>query len=373
MTSKTYFAGSGPSAPTPRRAIPRRVQHRFDPSGLPTWIPDDPSLPESLRGLWYRAEQTFGIEFELAREDGQVLKPEDPEWRRVAAALLDAIRGATSACAPAPLVEYAGAESGVRKDSSVWNVEYDSSVGWEVTSPILADAIGYREVHDVCEALQRRAAALGLSLSSRTGTHIHLGWDSNLECLKRAVRLVSLAEPALATLVAPSRLVLFKDGAYRFNEPNPYCGPLSSRVSERAVARWQTMADVQHTVSENNDRYVTFNLRSFFTLRTVEVRMHSGTIEARKVLLWVSLWQQLLWAASVDRPVPAMTHREVIEPSGDIVAFARTWLPSSKDAAQQALLRRLAARREEIVELWRQHPQLKAKGWHRYAATWEQA
>ena len=63
-----------------------------------------------------------------------------------------------------------------------------------------------------------------------------------------------------------------------------------------------------------------------------------------------------------------MPDTEVIEPSEDIVALARTWLFPSEPLQQQAFFARLTKRREEIVSVWRKSPAL-----HRWAAraeTW---
>ncbi len=78
--------------------------------------------------------------------------------------------------------------------------------------------------------------------------------------------------------------------------------------------------------------------------------MHSGTLDAMKILLWVSLWQQLLWAASHRQQIDNVPDCKVIIPDGDIVALAEKYLPDARQPQQKLLLHRLAARRLEIVD-----------------------
>ena len=64
INAKTHFKGAGVSASTQKyiqQTNGRNQHHGFDPNGLAVTIPDDPSFPESIRGLWLRRGQTFGI------------------------------------------------------------------------------------------------------------------------------------------------------------------------------------------------------------------------------------------------------------------------------------------------------------------------
>jgi polygalacturonase len=71
----------------------------------------------------------------------------------------------------------------------------------------------------------------------------------------------------------------------------------------------------------------------------------SGTLDGGKILLWVSLWQQILWAASAHDVVPDEGPRHTITPHGDIIEFAHRWLPNAADPAQQRFIGRLRQRR----------------------------
>ncbi len=98
--------------------------------------------------------------------------------------------------------------------------------------------------------------------------------------------------------------------------------------------------------------------------------MHHGTLEARKILLWVSLWQQILWAAANRSWVAEVPDVPVIMPFGDITKLAQDYLPDARQPQQTTFLRRLAARRSDIVsEQWRRSPDLAS--WIGLAQQWQ--
>jgi superfamily II DNA or RNA helicase len=365
-TAQRYFTGSGlgdeppPSAVLRTSSRSRARVHGFDPRGAPTWIPEHPDLPESVRGLWYREGQTFGIEFELTTLSGQVPALNQAWWQ-----IAETIRSRLAAALPGRVANqvifgYAGGGvEGNSKDSSVWNVEYDASAGWEVTSRVLSNLEGFVEVDVACRVLDELAAQLELRVSHKTGTHVHIGWlGQDVGEVKRAIQLTRLFEPALGTLVAPSRLVKFsEEHGYDTSQPNAYCKPVSAVFSRRTLDGVRSLEDIWRIAESRESRYVTFNVRPLSSLHTVEVRLHNGTIEARKILLWVSLWQQILWAAAHRSPIPDVTDSTVINPQGDIIILAQKWLPDARQPQQKMLLHRLATRRAEIVEeQWKRNP-----------------
>lgn len=347
----TRVAAAGPR-PT------RRSAHAYDPTGAPTWISgttgDDP-----IAGLWYQQNQTFGIELELTGVDGVPARP-DQNWQRIAEGLRRALatRLGADRVAPNVLTEHHG--SAGEKDLRVWNVEWDGSAGWEVTSPVLANEEGYREVVAACAALDAVAGGLGLKVSHRTGLHVHLGWGGrSVEQVKRAISLWRLFEPALATLVAPSRIARFSNGRYDVAEANEYTLPISTAISSEELARAASVNDLLRAAERSGaTRYVTLNLLPLATINTVEIRLHNGTLEAEKILRWVSLAQQILWAACVERPIPLVADTSVLAPTGDIVSLAREYLPDARQPAQRRFIDGLVRRRAEILAIWRSHPEL---------------
>jgi hypothetical protein len=387
-TAKKFFSGAGlgtpPVAPSVQPAGARVVagapahgstpSHRYDPTGAPTWIPDDESVPAAMRGLWFRKGQTFGFEIELT--DGTVADPSTlhrtERWGYAADLILEALADALPGLvAPRSYEDYMG--QGGAKSHEVWNVEFDGSAGWEVTSRVLEGEAGYAEVVKAADAIDRVTKTLGLKVNYRTGLHVHLAWTARHPSeLRTFLRLARLFEPGLASLVAPSRIVAFHQGDYQRGEPNQYCRPLATVVKGEHLGPsfgWDTM---HRLFSGQDSRYLTVNpkplLRTDGGTPTIEIRMHGGTTEARKMLLWLSLWQQILWAASSCSSVPDVPDRTFLEPDGDIVAMAKAYLPSANQPGQQVFLRKLAERRAEIAQGWPSIPEL--AGWSAYAGRW---
>lgn len=389
-TAKTFFSGAGMGAPVPAPAgsgtvSPSPAQapavqgsaraHRYDPTGAPTWIPDDESVPAAMRGLWFRKGQTFGFEIEVT--DGSVANPAALKgtlrWRDAANAIREALTTALPGrVAPHVYEDYMG--QGGDKSHEVWNVEFDASAGWEVTSRVLEGEAGYAEVVTAADTIDRILVPLGLKVNYRTGLHVHLAWTARHPAELRAfLRLARLFEPGLATLVSPSRIMAYQGGRYLRGEPNPYCRPLASVVKAEHLGLsfgWDTM---HRLFTEQDSRYLTVNprplLRTDGATPTIEIRMHGGTTEARKMLLWLSLWQQVLWAASICPTVPDVPDRAALCPDGNIVAMAKAYLPSASQPGQQTFLRKLTDRRAEIVQGWTAHPELAS--WADFAARWD--
>lgn len=344
-------------------------RHEFDPAGALTWVPASSSIPEALHGLWYRQGQTFGIELELTPKSGPVPRVESAQWMDTAQAIAKALKHVLPTRAHGAVYrDYHGSVGD--KDVSRWNVEYDSSAGWEVTTRVLKDLPGFVEVEAACRALDAVAAERGLTVNARTGTHVHLGWrGKDIEEIKRAIGLVRLFEPALASLVAPSRIASFKGGQYDTRQPNEYCRPVSSVFSDRTLRSLTSMAELKRITNEEDARYVTFNLRPLGDIQTVEVRMHHGTLSAQKILLWVSLWQQLLWAAAHPRrELEPVADVSVLRPNRDLIELAEQYLPPVEQMGQPQFFAALRKRRAEIVEQWKRAPELAA--WVSESATW---
>lgn len=381
VTAVKFFAGAAGAperAPAADRVVDAGGQavRLFDPKGAPTWIPDQETQPPALRGLWYRQRQTFGIEFELTSNDFSEDMPEQ-DWLRIAREVLRELE--TTLPGRVAREPYLDPRDPTR-DHSFWNLVWDSTAGWEVTTPRLADEAGFNEVVIACAALERVAERLNLRVNHRTGTHIHLGWQStDLEELKRAILLARLFEPAVATLVSPSRLVHFDGATYHLERPNEWCKPVSTVYPATRVARAHRHEDLYDMSAPHEARYVSFNIKPLYSQETVEVRLHGGTIEASKILLWVSLWMQILWAAG-NRPnlwskivqvvtsrsaVREVADRDVIVPDGDVMKLAREFLPSVQQAT---FLRRLDERRRAILEIWRGRAELQP--WVRYGEQW---
>ena len=152
--------------------------------------------------------------------------------------------------------------------------------------------------------------------------------------------------------------------------PSTDCKPISTIFSEPTISAARSTAELHSHAANFESRYVSFNIRPLVeNCDRVEVRLHSGTTDAAKILPWLSLWQQILWIATQDHiPIPIVPDSAVIHPSGDIVALAKSLpLPGADDA----FLRRLDQRRNEVASLWQRTAEL--QGWTRYPVAWHPA
>lgn len=286
-----------------------------------------------IAGFDLQPLQTFGVELEITRDDFDGRPP--PDWMEVARGLLAAIPSRHRARRPHP-------EYHPRKSHSVWNVEWDGSCGWEVTSRILSGAAGFYEVVEVCRALDEYAGKVGLRVNARTGTHVHLGWKATARTLERLMVLVACFEGALHTLVAPSR------------SRNRFCRPVRAALPRlRALgplARWQGY------FGDPRRRYLAVNPANLFgAYGTIEVRLHSGTLDGQKVLAWLSLWMRILETARSRRPLPDPPFSPgdlPLEsgPHGDVRTLAQFVRTGAK------LSDYLVRRRAVIMERWLERP-----------------
>ncbi len=359
LTGRDFLPARRPSERM-KPVLERRVvhdQHAFDDTASAHWTPDASLIPGPVADLWYRRGQTFGVEFELTREGfRQDERPDD--WPEVAQAIEDA------------LVEEFGSDlvGGVFEghqlpDSSFdkWWVHWDSTAGWEVTTPILSGREGFETLHAACEVLGRVKDELGLHLNHRTGTHVHFGWApvDDLEMIRRGILLARAWEPTAANLVAPSRVHEYVGwdnelgrNVYDFDEPNVYCEPIS-KVFPKRILEHDAEDDLLDALEDRENRYVSVNFtRTVGTNNsTVEVRLLNGTLDAGKIALWISLWQQILFSArSATVEIPVTPDVDIIERHNDLASMASE-LPAIKQG-RSSFLERLMAREAEVDELW---------------------
>ena len=310
----------------------------------------------ALDGLELQPAQSFGVEFEITRSGfrgGE--KPAD--WTEVAGALLAAIENVAGRGKVARRPMQDGHDP--RKSHQVWNVEWDGSCGWEVTSRVLRGEEGIRELHDVARGVDRAATELGLTVDYRTGTHVHLGWgEPTLERLRLLHRWVAFMEPALYSLVAPSRF------------GNGYCKSIRSHWKK--LRRIRTLGGWEKHFEPEGARYLVVNSGSLFSsLGTLEVRMHSGTLEGPKILTWISLWMRLLDAVDrgVEPPEDVTTGRAKAlsaDLEGDVVRIL------ARLGAGHQLLAALDARRRDVVGNRWKKIRSRAKGAKAALAAWDE-
>lgn len=301
------FFGSAPVRPGARGIA--REEHEFEQS---SFIPMP--LVEGYRiieGLDIAENQTFGIEFELGtvNQDNRYLEEKAEQ-------LLSLLREASI-----PTAERRSWRT--TADYRVWNVVRDSSCGLEIVSRILKGPEGFVEVMDMTRKLRPLLADLDLKLDSRTGTHVHLGWTLHSRAANRLLDIVAYYEPALMSLVPPSR------------HENQYARSIRSLTNRHwRMATKYCLVNLMHLEGAK---------------KTVEARLHSGTMNGAKILTWISLWMRILakaqhYRASIPE-VPAVNgHRFSTGPDSSVKELA------SFVEASETLRLRLMMRRWELAE-----------------------
>lgn len=154
----------------------------------------------------------------------------------------------------------------------------------------------------LCQSLNEHQA----TVNSSCGFHVHV--DARDLCwldIKKVTRLWSIVEPALFGMVPPSR---------QHNQYTVPCAAKFERIfgkqrSEQAVenrvavAEYGSVREYQAckrnhywgTSGDPRSRYAALNLHSWVYRGTLEIRLHNGTTDARKIKNWT-----LLCAGLVD-------------------------------------------------------------------------
>jgi hypothetical protein len=174
-----------------------------------------------------------------------------------------------------------GIVSGKWKASSDGSINVANMQGVEFVSPVLRGADGLDNVAIAVE----RIHAMGAKVNRTCGVHVHVAFPTNdLAAVRRLVHLVAHWESALyATTGTKSR------------EQNSYCR--SIKTPSMRAARYGSMGDVRTAVMSN--RYHTLNLMPILTgsQPTVEFRVFSGSVNAKKIVAWTMLALAIVEAA----------------------------------------------------------------------------
>jgi hypothetical protein len=216
---------------------------------------------------------------------------------------------AAAAITAAGLVCYA--ESYNHQTRGHWKVISDSSVfsttgmcreaGCEVVSPVLCGEQGMAQLEKVCKALE----AAGAKVNKTCGMHVHVGAaDLNAKQVRNVVKTWVKYEDSTNLLVSESRRGYDTTGYL----PSYYCRDnvrtlAFGQYSESDVANVElcrqmfNQIDACKTIDQLTDlfgghdgtytRYHKLNLASYYRHRTIEVRCHQGTVNARKATEWV--------------------------------------------------------------------------------------
>ena len=185
----------------------------------------------------------------------------------------------------------AQAEGYNHRTASHWKLVYDASVqnGHELVSPPMAfNAESFAEIETVCRVL----AAIGARVDRQCGLHVHhdAAGLSDREIVKAVATYVKY-EAHIDQIMPMSRR----------GQNNSMLKSLyvmgSPKATIQAVNRCKSRQDL---VNLYRDRYYKVNVHSLSRHGTLEIRHHSGTIEAAKIVNWVKLTRYMLvWSRQV--------------------------------------------------------------------------
>lgn len=180
----------------------------------------------------------------------------------------------------------------------------------ECVSPILKGQEGENQLKAVCEALDQIGATVNVSC----GLHVHIGAEQMTD--EQYIRVFKNYQ-AIEGLI---------------DKMMP--------VSRRGNCRWaKSLASKNfsncHTKSQlrlelNNDRYYKVNAMSFIRHKTIEFRQHSGSVEFKKIMMWVRFLAAFV-QFSMNNAQPAVANIEEL-----------TWLPKEVQDFYKARIAALA-------------------------------
>jgi hypothetical protein len=170
-------------------------------------------------------------------------------------------------------------------------VVHDGSIdGEEINSEILPGEKVEQWVDDVCKYL----ASIKMTVNKKCGFHLHMSPrympTDNVQYFKSMLMLYKRFEPAMFAMMPPSRA------------RSSWCSPVSMSYSEiekinseNSIYKYyyrEKRIDEKKKESLKHDRYCgsryyNLNLHSWFYRGSIEIRMHSGTVNPIKIKNWI--------------------------------------------------------------------------------------
>lgn len=201
----------------------------------------------------------------------------------------------------AKLIGYLPGEVGLSDDGSIRG----SGIGVELQTPRLQGKRGEELVLRTTSALR----AVKASVNESCGFHIHLD-GADLFPASRREYPASLIQLWKAHLIFEDVILSFLPFRRRTNR---YCRPLRDYFKVSELSLLTSMFEMEQLwyksrtylgISEDKghhyhpSRYFGVNLHSLLAERNLEVRYHSGTINAKKIFHWVNLHSLIMDAGS---------------------------------------------------------------------------
>lgn len=206
-------------------------------------------------------------------------------------------------------IEVAAAQTGIAREfdpvARRWSASVVSdgslpSTGFEINMAPASGTLFVQQVEEMCEVLNKFDA----SVTKDCGLHVHLDF-----------RHASTTDVAKATMIAHS----IEYGLWlvvpvsRHNQR--YCQSLTTvfgsigekmKAADTFAARFSAVGQMVYGETDHTNiryrgrskydgaRYSWWNVHSWFHRKTIEVRLHSGTTNATKIIMWASFFAHLL-------------------------------------------------------------------------------
>lgn len=152
-----------------------------------------------------------------------------------------------------------------------WGHHYDGSVddtGDEFVSPPTGGEEGFESVKEACEALREA----GFSVNRSCGLHTHYDFTNLTEKdLKKVVMAYLLYDDFFWRMLPESR------------RENHYCRKAKGEYID-------FIENLQGSIKKNRPgRYTSINTQAYSRHGTLEIRSHTGTLSATKILNWINM------------------------------------------------------------------------------------
>lgn len=255
-----------------------------------------------------------------------------------------------------------------KNNYALWRVEYDSSVGWEIISPVLVGAEGAKDAKNVFEELRFLISEhdfftidyrCGLHLSIQTHITTNLEWRS---FIKRYIKV----EPGLLPLVSPSRVFEYKKTMHTYNtsRQNVYCSPIC--FEKNNIEQIFNM-DIE-AKKLNVDKYKAINFKRIKGINLLEVRLHNGTFSYLAALSWLALWMRIInyfELNDITDPLNADSHNFRNCSDENVVDILQALDDAAGQKLNSKLIRELTTRRRKMRSNWELAFPEKVKSWER--------
>lgn len=173
-----------------------------------------------------------------------------------------------------------------------WNLTEDGSLdstGVEAVSPVLQGDYGYKSIEMVCEAMTKA----GFKATPAAGVHVHFDFtEEPEEEIKKIVAAYYQYDDFWFRMLPASR------------RNNYYCKKLDRYYENLPEQIFGRLDDIYCDKDEKERkycslRYTTLNIHSYYYRGTLEVRSHSATLSAQKIINWIDMHQKFFnWAKS---------------------------------------------------------------------------